>query len=74
MVDLLRSQFFMLYFATFHELTQKPVAGPYEHGNEPRGSKIVVLQFLDQPRDCHLLRKGSARWIHEFIEFISALT
>jgi hypothetical protein len=31
------------------------------------------VQFLDQPRNYRLLKKGSAPWIDEFIAFVLAL-
>ena len=42
-------------------LGQGQVAGTYECGNEPSGSKKCG-EFLDWLKTCQVLKKGSAPW------------
>jgi hypothetical protein len=44
-----------------YDLEQGPVAGSYEHGNEPSGS-IKGGEFLDWLNDYYLLNKDSTPW------------
>jgi hypothetical protein len=44
-----------------HDLGQGPMAGPFEHHNEPFGS-IKDGEFLDQLNDYQVLKVHSASW------------